>query len=197
MVIEVDNEGNFKSMEEFTPGGTFTGINDMDFGPNGDLYILQYGHDSYASYAKDAKLFRIKYNDGNRKPIAKASSDKMAGAVPLEVKLLTEGTVDYDENIVQYSWTVTSQNDESNRFKEENPIVRIDAPGIYKAVLTVTDEEGATDSDTVEIIAGNAPPKVRIDFIDANSTFYFPGDKIQYVADISDKEDEQIDQSRM
>ena len=197
LVIEVDEEGNFKSMEEFMPGGTFTGINDMDFGPNGDLYVLQYGHDSYESYAKNAKLFRIKYNDGNRKPIAKASSDKTAGAVPLEVTLLTNGTMDYDGNIVEYIWTVESQDNKSNIFKEQNPVVKIDNPGIYQAVLTVTDAEGAIDRDTVEIIAGNDPPKVVIEFIDANRTFYFPGDQVQYLVHISDKEDDEIDHSRM
>src|SRR5690554_491699 len=197
MVIEVDDEGNFKSMEEFMPGGTFTGINDMDFGPNGDLYVLQYGHDSYASYAKDAKLFRIKYNDGNRQPIAKASSEKTAGSVPMEVRLLTDGTMDYDENITQYKWVVESENGDPLIFEEQNPIVRIDAPGIYQATLTVTDAEGATDSDRITIIAGNEPPEVTFEFIQSNSSFYFPGDPVQYVVQISDKEDVKIDQSRV
>src|SRR5690606_18521492 len=67
----------------------------------------------------------------------------------------------------------------------------------YKAILTVTDGEGATDRDTVEIIAGNSPPKVQIEFVDGNSTFYFPGDRIEYAAEIRDQEDENIDQSRI
>src|SRR5690606_2445117 len=197
MVMEINEDGSFKSIEEFMPGGTFTGINDMDFAPNGDLYVLQYGHDSYASYAKDAKLFRIKYNDGNRKPIARASSDKAAGAVPLEVNLMTEGTEDYDENIVEYTWTLAAEGKESNTFKEQSPVVIIDNPGIYQAILTVTDAEGATDQDTVEIIAGNDPPKVEIEFIDANRTFYFPGDQFQYLVQVSDEEDDAVDHSRV
>lgn len=197
LVIEVDDDGNFKSMEEFMAGGTFTGINDMDFGPNGDLYVLQYGHDSYESYAKDAKLFRIKFNDGNRKPIAKASSEKTAGSVPMEVKLLTEGTVDYDKNISQYKWVVESENGDPMIFEEQNPTVRIDAPGIYQATLTVTDADGETDSDSIAIIAGNQPPEVAFEFIQSNSSFYFPGDHIQYDVEISDKEDDKIDPSRM
>ncbi|WP_158857119.1 PQQ-dependent sugar dehydrogenase [Lunatibacter salilacus] len=197
MVIEVDEKGNFKAIEEFMPEGTFTGINDMDFAPNGDLYILQYGHDSYESYAKDAKLFRIKYNDGNRKPIAKATSDKRSGSVPMEVTLLTKGTIDYDNNINQYKWIITSENGEYTTFNEQQPVVSINIPGVYQAILTVTDSEGATDSDTLEIITGNDPPKVTFEFFEANSSFYFPGDQLQYSVHISDQEDEEIDYSRM
>lgn len=197
LLIDTDEEGKFKSMEEFMPGGAFTGINDIDFSPNGDLYVLQYGHDSYAPYAKDAKLFRIKYNNGNRKPIAKALSDKKAGSIPLEVKFSSEGTVDYDDNITSYSWTVESEGREPSVFTEESPVVTIDVPGIYKAILTVTDGEGAIDRDTVEIIAGNTPPTVQIEFVDGNRSFYFPGDRIGYVADIRDREDENIDRSQI
>lgn len=197
LLIETDEEGKFKSMEEFMPAGTFTGINDIDFSPDGDLYVLQYGHDSYASYAKDAKLFRIKYNSGNRKPIAKAGSDKLAGATPLEVKFSSEGTVDYDDNITSYHWVVESDGREPRVYKEENPIVTIEFPGIYDAILTVTDRDGAIDRDTVEITAGNTPPAVQIEFIGGNNTFYFPGDLIEYAADIRDHEDENIDQSQI
>ena len=193
MVIEVDEEGNYKSLEEFMPEGTFTGINDMDFAPNGDLYILQYGHDSYASYAKDAKLYRIKYNDGNRKPKAIASSDKTAGSVPMKGKLLTVETIDYDNNISEYKWELIAENGESTAYKEQNPVVNIEVPGVYQAILTVTDSDGESDADTIELIAGNNPPEVLFEFPESNSNFYFPGDQVQYSINISDEEDKEID----
>lgn len=195
MVIEVDDNGNYSSMEKFMPEGTFTGINDMDFAPNGDMYVLQYGHDSYASYAKDAKLFRIKYNDGNRHPIAKASANRTSGAVPMESSLSTEGTIDYDDNISHYKWMLASENSESTVYEEQNPVININDPGIYQAILTVTDEAGATDSDTIKIIAGNAPPEVSIELTESNSSFYFPGDHIAYSVKVSDEEDREIDHS--
>ena len=197
MVIEVDDEGNYYSMEEFMPEGTFKGINDMDIAPNGDMYVLQYGHDSYAPYARDAKLFKIKYNGGNRQPIAKASSDKIAGSVPMKGRLLTEGTIDYDNNIRQYNWVLTSESAESIEFSEQNPDINIEVPGVYQAILTVTDEEGAIDRDTIEITAGNEPPQVSIEFPESNSSFYFPGDEVKYSINISDDEDHQIDNSKI
>src|SRR5690606_9051825 len=118
------------------------------------------------------KLFRIKYNDGNRKPIAKASSEKRAGSVPFEVKLTAKGTIDYDDNISQYKWVIGSGNDVPITFMEQNPVLSIDTPGKYQAILTVTDSDGATDSDTTEIIAGNDPPKVAFQFIESNNSFY-------------------------
>ncbi|EPR67043.1 PQQ-dependent sugar dehydrogenase [Cyclobacterium qasimii] len=197
MAIEVDEDGNYKSMEEFMSEGTFTGVNDMDFAPNGDMYVLQYGHDSYASYAKDAKLYRIKYNNGNRKPKAIASSDKTAGSVPMKGRLLTEGTIDYDNNISDYKWVLTAENGESIVYKEQNPVVNIEVPGVYQAILTVTDSDGATDTDTIKLVAGNDPPEVLFEFPESNSSFYFPGDQVQYSVNISDEEDMEIDNSQV
>src|SRR5699024_9810217 len=169
----------------------------MDFGPEGDMYVLQYGHDSYESYAEDAKLFRIKYNDGNRKPIAKASANRTAGSLPLEVTLSTEGTIDYDNNITQYEWKIESDKGELLSSQEANPIISIDEAGIYKATLTVIDSEGAKDSSAIEVMAGNEAPKVNIEFTGSNKSFFFPGDQIKYSVRISDKEDGEIEDSRI
>ena len=43
MVVTLDDNGDFKSMEQFIPDLKLSGPIDMKFGPNGDLYILEYG----------------------------------------------------------------------------------------------------------------------------------------------------------
>ena len=52
---------------------------DMEFGPNGDLYVLEYGS-GWFQKNDDARLVRIEYNGGNRKPVIKMEADKPKGA---------------------------------------------------------------------------------------------------------------------
>src|SRR5690606_2093902 len=64
-------------------------------------------------------------------------------------------------------------------------------------ILEVTDAENATDTDTVEIIAGNQSPAIHVDFQGSNQSIYFPGDRIPYTVTITDLEDGEIDHTRV
>ena len=78
-------------MERFLPKEIFRGPIDMDFGPDGDLYVLEYGN-GYFSDNPEAQLIKIEYNGGNRKPVVQAAADKKGGAVPFKVQLSSNGT---------------------------------------------------------------------------------------------------------
>ncbi len=197
LVMELDEDGNFVSMEEFMPEGTFKGINDMDFGKDGDLYVLQYGHESYKPWSKEAKLFRIKFNNGNRPPIARASTNGVSGPLPQDIELSSKGTIDYDNNIKSYRWSILPEEGVSWKLQSDNAVVNIQKPGVYRAVLEVTDFGNATDTDTVEIIAGNVPPVINVDFKGSNRSMYFPGDRIPYSVVVTDHEDGEIDSRRV
>lgn len=188
MVVTLDESGAFKSMEQFLPELNLTGPIDMDFGPDGDLYLLEYGRGPY-QYNPEAQLVRIEYNEGNRKPIVQVSANKTAGSVPLKVHLSSAGTKDYDYDPLKYEWKITSQGKTIQNYTEANPLVSFDKPGIYQATLTVSDSEGAKNSKSVEIMAGNEPPVVGFDFNGANKSFFFPGHTINYSVFASDKED--------
>lgn len=189
VVIEMDDDGNYKSMERFLPEITLKGPIDMDFGPEGDLYVMEYSRDPYVDNPPDAKLVRIKYNDGNRKPVVEASASRTAGSVPFSVQLSSVGTRDYDNDPLNYTWKIESQAGSSQIFTEPNPIVILNKPGIYEATLTVVDSERGKDSKTVKLTAGNEPPVVDIDFHGGNKSFYFPGHQINYSVEVRDKED--------
>lgn len=188
MAIIIDESGKYTSMERFLPAETFRGPIDMDFGPDGDLYILEYGNGYFADNP-EAQLVRIEYNAGNRKPVVQASADKKGGAIPFKVQLSSAGTEDYDKDLLSYEWKITSKNRQPKIFKVADPIVAITTPGLYTATLTVTDVKGAKNSKAIQFMAGNEPPEVNVDFLGSNKSFFFPGRTIKYSVKVSDKED--------
>lgn len=188
MSITMDEEGNYKSMEQFLPKENFSSAIDMKFSPDGDLYVLEYGS-AWFRGNENAQIKRIEYNGGNRKPIVKASADKIAGALPLQVKLSSEGTMDYDNDELQYEWTVKSSDGFNKTFTEKNPQLTLDKEGIYTTTLTVTDTHNEKNSQSFELKAGNEPPQVSINITNGNKTFFFPGSEIAYDIEVADKED--------
>lgn len=188
-VVEMDENGEYKGMERFLPDMKLKGPIDMKFGPEGDLYVLEYGN-GYFKDNPEAQLIRIEYNGGNRKPQVEAAVSKTAGAVPLEVSFSSEGTKDFDKDeVLQYNWAITRNGAAFKNIKEANPSVTFTTPGTYKATLTVTDKMGAKNTKSVVIKAGNEPPVVRFDITKGNSSFFFPGKSIGYEVTVNDKED--------
>lgn len=187
MAVTMDEKGDYQSMERFLPEMNFSSAIDMDFGPEGDLYVLEYGS-AWFRGNENARLVRLEYNAGNRKPIAEASATKTKGALPFKTQLLSEGTKDYDGDALKYEWKLTGGGT-TKTFTEPNPSVSIAKAGNYKATLTVTDTRGEKSSKTVDIKVGNEPPVVNFDLGGANRTFYFPGTALNYAVKVQDKED--------
>lgn len=140
-VVSMDENGEYAGMESFLPNLRLRGPLDMKFGPNGDLYAIEYGN-GYFKDNPEAQLIRIEYNGGNRKPQVQASSDKSAGAAPLQVRFSSAGTKDFDAgDELSYTWNITKAGKQFRVLKEINPATTFTVPGVYKAVLTVTDKK--------------------------------------------------------
>ena len=188
MAISLDNDGGYESMEEFLPGIELNGPIDMAFGPDGDLYVLEYGRGPYMRN-QGARLIRIEYAAGNRRPMAVASTPEVAGAVPFKVQLSSEGTTDNDGDELKFSWEVSKNGKVLQTFDTANPIVILKEPGEYKAELTVVDPEGLLSENSLFLFAGNEPPRIEFDLGNYNKTFFFPEAKVNYELKVSDKED--------
>jgi len=195
MSISMQKNGDYKGMERFLPSYHPIEPIDIKFGPNGDLYVLEYGSNWFRK-SDNAKLVRIEYNAGNRTPLVHASADKSGGTLPLTVKLSSEGTKDFDGDPLKYDWAVTADSGTAIHYSEANPTLNLDKPGTYTAILTVTDTAGAKNSQSVKIVAGNAPPVIELS-IKGNKTFFFPGKPIGYDIKVSDKEDGKIDPAQV
>lgn len=188
MAVTLDDKGDFMRMERFLPNQTFNNPMDMEFAANGDLYMLEYGTGWFVQN-DNARLVRIEYNGGNRKPLAKAVAGKTGGAVPLRVELSGEGSLDLDGDALNYHWRVTSDRGFKKEFSTEKVALNLTEPGLYKAVLTITDSQGGESSSAVEIAAGNDLPVVDLYFSGHNASFYRAGGALPYTVSVNDKED--------
>ncbi|HEX8039872.1 MAG TPA: PQQ-dependent sugar dehydrogenase, partial [Chryseosolibacter sp.] len=148
MAVTLDGNGNYQSMERFAPGYHPVQPLDTKFGPDGDLYVLEYGSNPSRS-ALEAKLVRIEYHGGNRKPVVVASAAKKGGAIPFTTKLSASGTTDYDDDELTYEWEVVSDDGSTRMLTGFEPEVTFDKPGVYEAILTVKDDKGESNQATV------------------------------------------------
>ncbi|HEX6069522.1 MAG TPA: PQQ-dependent sugar dehydrogenase, partial [Longimicrobiaceae bacterium] len=179
-----DDRTDVEAMERFLPAERYNSPIDMKFGPQGDLYVLEYGR------APTGRLSRISYNAGNRPPVVTVAADRTAGALPLRVALSSEGTTDPDGDDLEYEWIVTpAAGGQPQRFDTTDPVLTLDRPGAYTARLTVRDAAGAADTASLSILAGNEPPEVALDLTRGNRTFFFLGDTIRYATTVTDRED--------
>ena len=187
MVITMNEERTkVESIEPLLPPEQLTHEQplDMDFGPSGDLYIIEYGTGG------QGRLSKIEYNAGNRAPIAVASAEPSTGAIPLQVRLSSSGSKDFDGDDLDYSWIIKSAaGGEVQSYSQPNPVAILRQPGRYEAVLRVRDPAGATDTVSLEIVPGNERPDVDFEITSGNRSFYFLNEQIKYKVQISDHED--------
>lgn len=177
------------AIERLMPEERFYSIIDLEFGPDGALYVLEYGTEWFA-HNPDSRLSRVVYRRGNRPPRARISADPLASAAPVTVRLFSAGTFDPDGDAITFRWTVR---------REGGPVVAhpegaeaeltLREPGAYRARLTASDPEGLLDSASVVLVAGNEPPSVRIELTEGNRSFHFPGETHRYAVRVNDSED--------
>ncbi|OJW76276.1 ThuA domain-containing protein [Spirosoma sp. 48-14] len=188
MAVTMDKDGNYVSMERFMPSYKFSNPMDMEFADNGDLYMLEYGS-GWFSANDDARLIRIEYNGGNRKPQLQMAANKMGGSAPLALKLNAKGTEDADGDALTYTWKVASKNGFSKVVNTPDANLTLAKPGVYKATLTVNDGKGGVATQSMDITVGNEAPVLSLDMPGANKSFFVPNKPFAYDVKVSDKED--------
>ena len=182
--VTMKENGDFVKMETFMPSTKFSHVIDMQFANDGSLYTIEYGQKWFGANA-DARLSRITYNAGNRKPVAIASANKKVGAAPLTVNFDAKKSLDYDGDALKYEWTFGNGMPKQTTV---NPTVTFAKPGLYATTLKVTDAAGNVATNNIEIKVGNDEPKVEV-AVAGNKTFYFPNKPVKYAVKVIDKED--------
>lgn len=188
MAVTMDKEGNYVSMERFMPSYKFSNPMDMEFAENGDLYMLEYGSGWFTAN-DDARLIRIEYNGGNRKPQIQLVANQMGGSVPFNLKLTSKGTSDADGDVLAYSWKITSKEGFNKVIPTPDANLTLTKMGTYKVTLTVNDGKGGINSQSMEITAGNEPPVLSLEMPQSNKSFYVANKSFPYEIKVKDKED--------
>lgn len=185
----MDKNGNVVKLEEVFGNHEFTHPIDMDFGPDGSAYFLEYGP-VWWGQSPSAKLSRIHYLEGNRAPMVHLRASAYAGAVPMVVSLSGYHSYDPEGDDLAYEWKL-----EGNKVisRHRSTVLSINQPGIYHPRLTVTDRYGKSSTGSVQIIAGNTAPKITT--TNAAGRMLYSQKPNTFVIDIQDKEDLSIDSS--
>ncbi len=142
-----DDDGNLQNVEPFLPNNTFNFIQDMVFGDDGALYLLE-----------NNQLVCIDYSETNRKPVAMASADVVAGNAPLKVTFSSEGSVDYDANdALSFEWNIGGM----MIIRDPNPVFTFPKAGSYEIRLKVTDSQGDSSESVLKILVNKAGAKKK------------------------------------
>jgi glucose/arabinose dehydrogenase len=184
-------------IEDVLPGMAFHSIIDMEFGPDGALYVLEYGK-GYFGELPDAKLARIDYVGprGNHSPVPRVAADVTDGQAPLTVSFSSEGTVDPDGDRLRYAWDFDSDGTVDSR--RPNPVHTYRTDGVHVASLRVTDVggrgRGKSASAEIDIVVGNSAPVVEFVTPRDGDAFEF-GDVVAFEVRVTD--DQPVDCARV
>jgi len=178
-LIEDNNEDNYGSFIEWGyccgPGESSTEEQNVQAVPYSDGYInltiLLYDgpnvwhtviNDVYAQNTNEpvTLVFDVEYNSGtaNNPPIASFTYVPKNPAVGQQISFTASSSYDPDGNIVSYDWDFEDGNSGSG----VNPTHAYAQDGTYTVTLTVTDNDGATDSNSTTVVVGNIAPIVTI-----------------------------------
>nr|WP_284711836.1 PQQ-dependent sugar dehydrogenase [Streptomyces sp. MSC1_001] len=187
--IGVNPDGSRGTITPVEWGGTQ--IIDMAFGPDGALYVLDYGTEIFKSSPQSA-LYRLEPVYGGRAPIAQARADRTNGKGPLPVAFTSAGSKDPENGALTYTWDFGDGTSSS----APDPTHTYTANGQYNARLTVTDPDGKAGSQTMVITVGNTAPSLNL-ILPADGQLFSFGDTLSYRVTGNDPEDGAIDCSKV
>ena len=151
---------------------------DLKIGPGGDLFYVD---------MDDGTVHRITYTAANQPPTAVITANPTNGPVPLSVNFDGTGSSDPEGRPLSYSWDLNGDGTFGDATSPTASYTYTTA-GVYHPSLRVTDDQGATDTASVTVTAGNTAPTGVIDS-PASSLTWKVGDTINFSGHASDPQD--------
>ncbi|MET0424907.1 MAG: PQQ-dependent sugar dehydrogenase [Actinoplanes sp.] len=188
--IAINADGSPGTIDNFPWNGKQ--VMDLAFGPDGALYVLDYGTGYFNGDANSA-LYRYDHvGGGNRAPTAVATAQPTSGSAPLTVTFSSAGSSDPEGGALTYSWAFG----DGTTSTAANPVKTYSANGSYAATLTVRDPQGATGNASVTVTVGNTAPTVTITSPRSGQLVSF-GDSVPWSVTVTDPEDGAVDCSKV
>ncbi|RIQ22252.1 DUF1349 domain-containing protein [Jiangella rhizosphaerae] len=187
--IDLNEEsGALEKINPFLPGEQWMAPIDSKFGPEGSMYVLDWGG-GFGRDNPNSGLYRVDYVSGSRSPVAHATATPDSGHAPLTVQLDGSGSTDPENEALTYAWDFTD--DGTVDSTDAQASFTYTANGVYNARLTVTDPHGKTGTTTVPITVGNTRPEVEFD-LPPDGAFFDFGDTVEWNVEVTDVEDTEI-----
>ena len=176
-------------MQRLLPNEFFSKPMDLEFGPDGSLYVLEYGN-GWGSSNDDAGLYRIDYVEGNRQPRVRATASADSGALPLTVQFDASETTDPDGDTLQFAWDFDGDGDTDATGATASHTYT--TAGDFQPRVTVTDGHGGSAIQNLSVVAGNTRPVVTLE-TPIDGRFAEFGESIPFKVTVTDPEDGSID----
>ncbi len=187
-VIPGEDRASVEKVDPFLPDEEFLAPIDSEFGPDGSLYVLDWGG-GFGRDNPDSGLHRVDYVTGSRSPEANVAATPDSGTAPLEVEFDGSASSDPEDEELTYEWDFT--NDGTVDETGSTASFAYEDNGAYDARLTVTDPQGKTGTTTVPITVGNTRPEVNFDLPPDGAFFEFGAD-VEWSVAVSDVEEDEI-----
>ncbi|SOD61660.1 Glucose/arabinose dehydrogenase, beta-propeller fold [Streptomyces zhaozhouensis] len=187
--IQLDSDSGVLKINDFLPTEDFVKPMDLTFGPDGSLYVLEWGS-AFGGGNADSGLYRIDYAPDGQRPEAVATASVTSGPAPLTVEFSGADSTDPAGGELEFAWDL----DGDGTFDSEESEVThtYEEVGQFTAQLRVTNAAGATGHANIPVTVGNTAPTVSIDFPTSGRLIEF-GDQIPYQVTVTDPEDGEID----
>ncbi|MEO9511481.1 MAG: ThuA domain-containing protein [Flavobacteriaceae bacterium] len=185
--VTLFEDGSFNKMEPFASDVKVNNLIDMEMGPDGRLYLLEYGA-GWFSQNHDSGLSYIEFNGGNRPPVIDSLTiDKTSGKLPLTIAAEV-ASFDKENDGIRYVWDFG--NGETKETEVASVSYTYEKSGQYKMSVIARDTEGAEkQSETIAINAGNSKPEVVI-IVNDKTTEFSAGVPIAYEVKVTDPDGE-------
>jgi len=151
---------------------------DLKTGPGGDLFYVD---------MDDGTVHRITYTAANQPPTAVVTASPANGPVPLTASFDGTGSSDPEGKPLSYSWDLNGDGTFGDATGPTASYTYTTA-GIYHPSLRVTDDQGASDTASVTVTAGNTAPIAVIDSPPPSLTWKV-GDTISFSGHATDAQD--------
>lgn len=180
-----DPSGAVIAAPEFMFAPTAGPVVDLDVGPDGALWVLDYGL-SFPTAQDIGALRRIAWTGtANVAPTAFAGVDLTSGAAPLTVQFSSAGSFDADNGPSPLTFTWDFGDGQTS--SAANPTHTYTNAGPFVATLTLDDGLAQTTAPPLSITVGNAP--IATITSPAEHSLYRAGDVITFTGTGTDVED--------
>lgn len=182
--VKLNTQG--PEIEPFLPSWNLRRPIDMKIGPDGALYLIEYGDQWWEN--TDSRIVRILYRRGNRPPVARLTSNETAGVHPLVLEFTAAGSSDPDGDALRFAWTLDGKDQPGDGPRLNHTFTQ---PGAFQVAVTAIDRSGARHTTSETIHVGNGRPSVRIDS-PAQGSFFDWEARIPYQISVTESDGDAV-----